>query len=186
MSASIERVAIYIDGSNTYNKLKKLGFPEKGKRFNLSEFVLHIVGERKLVSKRYYVGIVRNHDGSEKGETLVRKQQQFLETLRLSGFEIKSGKIMYDEGRIREKGVDVKLSVDLVVGAVDNLYDTAIVISSDTDLIPAIKFALNGKGKRVEYIGFAGTPSFGMIKECSSQRLFGEEDLRPFQYHKEL
>ena len=186
MGTSTERVAIYIDGSNTYNKLKKLGLPERGKRFDLSKFISHLIGERHLVSKRYYVGIVRNHDGSEKSETLVRKQQQFLETLRLAGFEIKSGKIMYDGGRIREKGVDVKLSVDLVIGAVDDLYDTAIVISSDTDLIPAIRFALNGKGKRVEYIGFAGTPSFGMIRECSSQRLFGEEDLHSFQYSKEL
>lgn len=181
-----ERVAIYIDGSNTYNKLKKIGLPEEGKRFDFSAFVSHIVSDRELISKRYYVGIVRNYDGSQKSEDLVRKQQQFLETLRLSGFEIKKGKIMYDGiGDIREKGVDVKLAVDLVIGAVDNLYDAAIIISSDTDLIPAIKYVRNGKKKKIEYIGFAGSPSFGMIKECSSQRLLAKEDLTPFQYLKE-
>ena len=137
-----------------------------------------------MVSKRYYVGIVRNHDNSEKGDLLVRKQQQFLETLRSDGFEIKAGKIMYDGGRIREKGVDVKLAIDLVIGAVDNLYDVAVVISSDTDLIPAVKYVLSGKKKKVEYIGFAGAPSLGMIRECSFQRLFGKEDLAPFQYLK--
>jgi len=179
-----ERVAIYFDGSNTYNKLKKLGLPEEGKRFDFSALVSHIVGERQLVSKRYYVGIVRNHDNSEKSEKLVRKQQQFLETLRTSGFEVKKGKIMYDGGRIREKGVDVKLAIDLVIGAADDLYDTAIVVSSDTDLIPAIKYA-RYKKKNVEYIGFTGAPSFGMIKECGSQRLFAKEDLLPFQYLKE-
>jgi uncharacterized LabA/DUF88 family protein len=179
-----ERVAIYFDGSNTYNKLKTLGLPEEGKRFDFSAFVAHIVGERKLISKRYYVGIVRNHDDSEKGEKLVRKQQQFLETLRSSGFEVKPGKIMYDGGRIREKGVDVKLAIDLVIGAADNLYGTAIVVSSDTDLIPAIKYA-RYKKKNVEYVGFAGEPSLGMIKECNTQRLFSREDLAPFQYSKE-
>ena len=179
-----ERVAIYFDGSNTYNKLKKLGIPEEGKRFNFATFAAHIAGERKLISKRYYVGIVRNHNNSEKSETLVRKQQQFLETLRSTDFEIKSGKIMYDGGRIREKGVDVKLALDLVIGAADNLYDTAIVISSDTDLIPAIKY-VRYKQKNVEYVGFAGAPSFGMIRECSSQRLFVKEDLLSFQYLKE-
>ncbi len=93
---------------------------------------------------------------------------------------------MYDGvGRIREKGVDVKLAIDLVIGAADNLYDTALVISSDTDLIPAIKYVLNGKKKRVEYVGFAGEPSFGMIKECSFQRLLAKEDLLPFQTLKE-
>lgn len=179
-----EKVAVYIDGSNTYNKLKKLGVPEEGKRFDFSTFVSHIVGERQLVSKRYYVGVVRNHDNSEKSEKLVRKQQQFLETLRSTGFEIKRGKIMYDGGRIREKGVDVKLAVDLVIGAGDDLYDIAIVVSSDTDLIPAIKY-LRYKKKKVEYIGFAGDPSLGMIKECNTQRLFAKEDLVPFQYLKE-
>jgi uncharacterized LabA/DUF88 family protein len=180
-----ERVAVYFDGSNTYNKLKALGLPEEDKRFDFSAFVAHIIGDKHLVSKRYYVGIVRNHDDSEKGEKLVRKQQQFLETLRSAGFEVKPGKIMYDGGRIREKGVDVKLAIDLVIGAADNLYDTAVVVSSDTDLIPAIKYALYKK-KNVEYVGFAGTPSLGMIKECSSQRLFAKEDLLPFQYLKEV
>ncbi|MBI4065883.1 NYN domain-containing protein [Candidatus Kaiserbacteria bacterium] len=179
-----EKVVVYIDGSNTYNKLKRLGLPDEDKRFDFSAFVSHIIGERRLVSKRYYVGIVRNHDNSEKSEKLVKKQQQFLETLRSTGFEIKPGKIMYDGGRIREKGVDVKLAIDLVIGAADDLYDTAIVVSSDTDIIPAIKYAMYKK-KNVEYVGFTGSPSLGMIKECSSQRLFAKEDLLPFQYLKE-
>ncbi len=179
-----ERVAIYFDGSNIYNKLKKLGLPEEGKRFDFTALAAHIAGGRELISKRYYVGIVRNYDNSEKSEMLVRKQQQFLETLRSNDFEIKSGKIMYGGGRIREKGVDVKLALDLVIGAADNLYDTAIVISSDIDLIPAIKY-VRYKKKNVEYVGFAGTPSFGMIKECNSQRLFAKEDLLSFQYLKE-
>lgn len=179
----MERVAIYFDGSNTYNKLKTLGLPEEGHRFDFSAFVAHIVSGRDLISKRYYVGIVRNHDHSEKSETLVRKQQQFLETLRSASFEIKPGRIMYDGGRIREKGVDVKLAVDLVIGAADDLYDTAMIVSSDTDLIPAIRY-VRYKKKNVEYVGFAGVPSLGMIKECSSQRLFAKEDLVPFQYLK--
>ncbi len=179
-----EKVAVYIDGSNTYNKLKKLGLPEEDKRFDFSAFVSHIVGERQLVSKRYYVGIVRNHDSTHKSEKLVRKQQQFLETLRSTGFEVKPGRIMYDGGRIREKGVDVKLAVDLVIGAADDLYDIAIIVSSDTDLVPAIKYA-RYKRKNVEYVGFAGAPSLGMIKECNTQRLFSREDLTPFQYLKE-
>jgi len=93
---------------------------------------------------------------------------------------------MYDDAdRIREKGVDVKLAIDLVIGASDNLYDIAIVITSDTDIIPAIKYVRNGKKKKVEYISFAGNPSFGMIKECDIQRIFSAEDLQVFQIEKE-
>ncbi len=176
-----ERVAIYIDGGNTYKRLKTLGIPEKPSRVDYSAFVGHLVGNRSLVSKRYYVGIVRNVDGSEKAEKMVKSQQKFLNNLRTEGFEIKPGRIMYDEGNIREKGVDVKISVDLVIGAVDDIYDTAIVISSDTDLVPAIRYVRNAKKKTVEYIGFGVTPSLGMIKESSISRVFSNTDLVQFQ-----
>jgi uncharacterized LabA/DUF88 family protein len=179
-----ERVAIYIDGGNTYRKLKDFGLPEEGKRFDFDAFARYLVGDRELVSKRYYVGQVRNFDHTAKSEELVRKQQMFLETLRTTGFDVKLGKIMYDAGRIREKGVDVKLAIDVVIGATDNLYDTAIVVSSDTDLIPAIKYVVNGKKKNIEYIGFAGSPSYGMMKESTIQRVLAKEDLGSFQYDK--
>lgn len=179
-----ENVAIYIDGGNLYRSLKNLGIPQKFARVNYSAFVEHLVGDRKLISKRYYVGIVRNIDNTEKGEQMVKSQQKFLENLRTEGFDVKPGKIMYDDGKIREKGVDVKLSVDLVIGAVDNLYDTAIVISSDTDLIPAIKYVRNAKGKKIEYIGFGSNPSIGMIKESSTPRIFSITDMFKFQKDK--
>ncbi len=73
-----ETVAIYIDGGNTYRKLKESGLPEKGSRFNFSDFVNYLVGDRKLVSKRYYVGIVKNFENSDKGNIMVKKQQKFL------------------------------------------------------------------------------------------------------------
>ncbi len=166
-----------------YRKLKNFDLPESGKRFDYDALITHLAGGRTIISKRYYVGQVRNFDKSAKSEELVRKQQQFLDTLKNSGFDVKTGNIMYDSGRIREKGVDVKLAIDVVVGASDDLYDTAIVLSSDTDLIPAIKYARH-KRKTVEYIGFAGSPSFGMIRESSIQRILSKQDLMPFQYLK--
>lgn len=176
-----EKVAVYIDGGNTYRKLKDLGIPDSDKRFNYSQFVDYLVGEREVVSKRYYVGRVRNFDNTDRSEKLVRKQQQFLDSLANQGFQVKEGKIMYDRAGIREKGVDVKLSVDLVTGAFDQRYDTAILISSDTDLIPAIQYVIKGKDKKVEYIGFSGSPSFGLLKESSIQRLLSRADIEAFQ-----
>jgi uncharacterized LabA/DUF88 family protein/uncharacterized protein YqfB (UPF0267 family) len=176
-----EKVAIYIDGGNTYRRLKSIGIPQKSFRFDFSAFIDHLVGDRTLISKRYYVGIVRNVDSSEKSDKMVMGQQKFLSSLETEGFEIKRGKIMYDDGNIREKGVDVKLSLDLTIGAVDSWYDTAIVISSDTDLIPAIQYIRSAKKKNIEYVGFGVTPSFGMIKECSVSRIFSDTDLFQFQ-----
>lgn len=40
-----------------------------------------------------------------------------------------------------EKGIDVKLAVDLIHAAMSQRYDALVLFSSDTDLIPAIELA---------------------------------------------
>jgi len=75
--------------------------------------------------------------------------------------------------------VDVKIAVDLIVGAYDNIYDTAILISSDTDLIPAIK-KIRHLGKKVQYVGFSHQPSFGLLKYTNFSKLLLKDDLKPF------
>ena len=51
--------------------------------------------------------------------------------------------------RAEEKGIDVMMALDIAIGARDNAYDVAVVVSADTDLAPAIEVALDA-GKRVE------------------------------------
>jgi len=92
---------------------------------------------------------------------------------------------MYDGGKIREKGTDVKIAVDLIVGAVDNLYDTAILVSSDTDLIPAIRY-IKYCGKKLEYVGFSHKPSFGMQKYANFSILLRPEEIENFKEKESL
>ncbi|MFA6416497.1 MAG: NYN domain-containing protein [Candidatus Paceibacterota bacterium] len=175
-----ERVAIYIDGSNFYHYLKdkEIGFL-KGSSFDFKKFVEFLCGPRNCVSKRYYTGIFRNFDHSEKSESLVRGQQKFLSRLENDDFIIKRGRILIDGGRPREKGTDVKIAIDMIIGAVDDIYDTLIVISSDTDLIPALKYA-RYKKKKIEYVGFSHAPSFGMQKQADFSRLLLPSDVNNF------
>ena len=176
-----ERVAIYIDGSNFYHYLKEkpITFP-KGEKFDYVKFVDFLSRGRKCVSKRYYIGIARNIDNTKKSQQLVKGQQKFLSKLENDGFVIKRGRLIYDKGKIREKGVDVKIAVDLFVGgAVDNMYDTAILVSSDTDLIPAIKY-IKFKKKKLEYVGFSHAPSLAMQKYADLSILLLAEDVRRF------
>ena len=178
----MEKVAVYIDGSNFYHYLRdeKIAFP-KGKKFNFKIFVDFLVSEkRECVSKRYYTGIFRNVDNTVKSAELVRGQQKFLSGLEKDDFLIKRGRILYDKGRIREKGTDVKIATDLIIGAIDNHYDTAILISSDTDLIPALKY-VRYKKKKIEYIGFSHAPSFGIQKNADFSRLLLPDDIQRFQ-----
>ncbi len=169
------RVAILIDGGNFYKKIRKDGLVPKGTRFNYVKFAEFLSKGRTVASKSYYIGIVRNHDNSVKSQKMVDSQQKLLSGLENDGYEIKKGKIVYDND-IREKGVDVQMAIDLVIGAVENRYDTAIIVSSDTDLIPAIRY-IKSKGKIVEYVGFSNAPSFGMIKESDVRILLLKEQI---------
>ncbi|OGI83892.1 hypothetical protein A2903_00950 [Candidatus Nomurabacteria bacterium RIFCSPLOWO2_01_FULL_33_17] len=182
-----ERVVIYIDGGNIYRALFKEAivkgtripaFVSTGQKVDYNKFVQFLAGNRKFEDKKYYIGIIRDFDKSEKSKKMVQAQQKFLSGLENDGFNIQRGKIVYDH-KIREKGVDVKMAIDLVIGCFENKYDTAIIVSSDTDLIPAIKYA-QSKGKNIEYVGFSNHTSLAMIKECDNQRILGEIELAGF------
>jgi len=86
---------------------------------------------------------------------------------------------MKSDGVYHEKGVDVKIAVDVLVGAYEDLYDEAILISSDTDLIPVIK-KVRHLEKKVEYIGFSHRPSLALQRYASLTRLVIKEELEKF------
>ena len=66
--------------------------------------------------------------------------------------EVASGAPMW---RAEEKGIDVLLAVDVVRGCYLDEFDTAVVASADTDLVPALDEALRA-GKRVETASWSG------------------------------
>lgn len=178
-----EKVAVFIDGSNLYFKLisKEVDLKNLSK-FNYKEFVEYLSRDRNIVYLGYYVGVVRVKKGSKKGEELRKEQQRLFAHLQSKNqdFSIKKGYIMNNNGAFHEKGVDVELAVDLLVGAYENLYDTAILISSDTDLIPAIKKAKE-LGKKVEHVGFSNQPSFALQRYASLSKLLSKEDVEQFE-----
>jgi uncharacterized LabA/DUF88 family protein len=46
-------------------------------------------------------------------------------------------------------GFDAKLNTDILIGAREDVYDEAIIVSSDADLVPAINYIRNRFGKKV-------------------------------------
>ncbi|MBI1982445.1 MAG: NYN domain-containing protein [Candidatus Levybacteria bacterium] len=172
-----QKCIILIDGSNFYFKLKDLGLHNL-LYFNFSRFVHLIARSYKVVSVCYYVGRIRQ-DGSAKTNKLFDGQQKLLGNLKKHGILYQFGYLLKSGGVYHEKGVDVQIAVDMLVTAYENVVDRIILISSDTDLAPAIKKARE-KGKTVEYIGFSHKPSVAMVSFCSESTLLKKEDLLPF------
>ncbi|MCH7523879.1 MAG: NYN domain-containing protein [Bacteroidetes bacterium] len=141
-TARNERVIAYIDGFNLY-----FGMCENNqdtKWLDLRKLVENmLLPNQKLVKVKYFTSNVSNNPAKQK------RQQSYLSALRNSDVEIIYGK--YNSHKTEcfrcyhtwsspeEKMTDVNIAVGLIIDAMDNLYDTAMLISGDSDLVPPIK-----------------------------------------------
>lgn len=204
-----ERVSILFDGANFYHlALKPQGIDELS--FNYDSFASFLASGRTIsdTGKRFYVGTVREKEGDSHTKQAMSTQVKLLTSLAHRGWEIRTSKLrtrtetikvdnrmkdfqkirnlginQVEYERTREKGIDVKIAIDLMAGAVDDKYDTAIIVSSDSDLAPAMDWVQKRKGKKVEYVGFSVggmKPVVSMINYSSSQRVFSESDIKQF------
>jgi uncharacterized LabA/DUF88 family protein len=129
----------------------------------------------------YYVGqIDREGTDDERSEKLFRNQQRLFSLLQLQipNIKIEKGRIVARGDTYQEKGVDVKLAIDMITLALEEKIDTAILISSDTDLIPAV-LTLKRKGISTRYVGLENRPSIAMAKHCE-QFLLKPKDIYAF------
>lgn len=172
-----ERISILVDGSNMYHYLRELGLTGLAE-FDYKAFAEFLARGRSIECATYYVGKVRSQ-GDAKGEELRSWQQQLVARLERMSWRVEYGHMLKNNGVFQEKGVDVHIAVDLLKGAYENRFDTAVLVSSDTDLIPAIE-AVRHKKKRVEYVGFAHRPSFGLIKNVDVTTTLRREDFPKF------
>ncbi len=175
---SKEKIIIFIDGSNHYHILKK--FFNKSKKminFDFKRFVDLISEKRVLIRVYYYTAPL---DINKDKETY-SKQQKFFEKLkRLPNFELilcRMQKVKIDGKTVYQvKEDDIHLAVDMVKLAYNDAYDTAILVSSDGDFVPAIK-AVKEKGRRVENIGFPNKFSYHLKQVCDRFRQITQNEL---------
>lgn len=172
-----KKAIIFIDGSNFYFKLKDYDMHDLLK-FDFKKYDKWLAKNDILVKVFYYIGKIRT-DGTKKTQQLFNSQRKLLFHLRENSIRYSLGYLLKSGGKYHEKGVDVNIAVDILVATYENLCDRIILVSSDTDLLPAVKKARE-KGKIVEYIGFSHQPSLAMIANCSVSRLLTKEDLKPF------
>ena len=159
-----ERIIILIDGSNFYYSTAK-----KGRKIDFQNLIKELSGERFLVRAYYYVAPLDIKADEEK----YWSHQRFLDKLKqIEKFEVvlcSLKKIKIQEKFVYfVKGDDVKMSNTLIMGAVDNLYDSAIVVSGDEDFIDSINIVTKRYGKKVENAYFSRSSSSNLRKACDS------------------
>lgn len=168
------RIFLFIDGENF---LHKVGQVLKEEEIDKDTLELALIDLNKLfkeslkgfeVSRKiFYVSRLHFHpETKKKSLELIKFQRKLRNNLVMQGFEfVIAGNVraqkVGDKIIFREKGVDVKIGVDLVAFACDKKMETAILCSSDSDLQPAVAEL---KQRRVEivYVGFETSPNKGL------------------------
>ena len=172
---------IYIDGEN-FRKgleryLKESGILRKGEGFNGYQVrkLLEDVVETDGLEIVYYASKVKLPRGYEPSSSAVEAADKIKEESRVwlssivaqSITLIKAGNLKIKQSKpcskcqnqqevLQEKGVDVRLAVDVLEDVYENSPSTLGLFSSDTDLCPAIHKAV-AKNVKVMYICFANS-----------------------------
>ena len=173
----MKKILIQIDGSNFYFKLKSFKLHQL-LDFNFSNFIKKLTGENKTLKSTYYIGRIRT-DGTKKTQTMFDSQRKLFAHLNKHKIGYSLGYLLKSDDKFHEKGVDVQIAVDMVKGAIKNEFDVCYLISSDTDLLPAIKIAKE-ENKKIIYVGFEKAISRALMKNCSSSIILKKKDLLPF------
>ena len=165
---------LFIDGENFLHKveevLKEEGVERNKDRLTLID--LNKLFEKALqgfdISRKiFYAARLHLHpETKKKSEELIKLQRKLRNNLVKQGYEfVIAGNVRAQKvgERIvfREKGVDVKIGVDMTSLACNKKVETAILCSSDSDLQPAIT-ELKERGVEVVYLGFENNPNKGL------------------------
>jgi uncharacterized LabA/DUF88 family protein len=180
----MKRAIVFIDGGNFYFQLKKLTAKLNGKykllNFNFEKFSKWLVSPNELVEARYYIGAINQQNNNEKSKRMYADQQRLFMNLQKQNIGVVLGElIQHSDKSYHEKGVDVRIAVEMIRMARRDKYDTAYLLSSDTDLVPAVEEVIS-IGKKVHYIGISERQSFGLAKTSNETRLLRAEEIKDF------
>jgi len=161
-----EGVAVFIDGRNFYHSTKR--FKDESFQIKLQDVVYELVGKRELINVYYYNALLDKEHNSQ----TYKMHNEFLDILRnipkfkvilcdVRKMEKEDGSFSYEV-----KGDDIYLAHDLLIGAFDNSYDTAIILSGDADFIPVINTIRKRFKKKIGNGFFRRTPSYKLRQSC--------------------
>lgn len=189
----MSRTILFIDGENFINKIEDVLESKniRNKQIELATLNFNKLFEKplqefKILRKIFYAAKLHFHpETKDKSEKLIKMQRKLRNNLISQKFEfvlagnVRAQKVEVDHKTktvFREKGVDVKIAVDLVSLAADKILKTAILCSSDSDLQPAIK-EVRKRNVEIVYLGFELNPNKGLSFTTNRTILFRNSEI---------
>ena len=145
------KLSLFIDAQNAYRGARTSFFsdtsPSVSGQFNPAKLATLIESRGGPENLACILSEVRVYTGRPEAvkdpKTYAAHMKQCSEWSR-NGVTIVHRALRYPRGwpaeRAQEKGIDTALAIDFVTMAVDGAYDLGVIMSTDTDLLPALEF----------------------------------------------
>lgn len=154
----MNRASFLVDGFNVYHSARDARADLKGAptlwldlESLLSSYISIFGKEAKLEEIHYFSALARHIDAKRPGTT--KKHQDYIDCLRSTGVKIHLGRFKSkwvwcdtckkNNRHYEEKETDVAISLKLMELFHLDTCDTAILVTGDTDLAPAVRMAVN-------------------------------------------
>lgn len=194
------RTIVYIDGQNFLYKAADI-LAKHGLLIDKQD--LTAIDIRPLLDKLFpgeqleirFFGVAKIKRRYDLGQEILDKSIRFSDNLRRVRNSLAKQNITYIEAgklkirdsdvckscgskdyRYQEKGVDVGVAVSIVEDALKDQVDRIILVSSDTDLIPAVLCAKRAS-KEVVYVGFSERLTRALVDECNSTEAIRDSEI---------
>ncbi len=193
------KTIVYIDGQNFLYKATEvlisaghISNKQELFKIDIGGIIRSIIKSEEIIIRFYGAKIkVRKdmgHDIYVKSRSFSDNSRRIKNTLNNQNIEyVESGNLKLRDSdickkcgaqdfRFQEKGVDVGMAVDMVVDSFSDNVGQIVVVSSDTDLIPAIR-SVRGRGVNIIYLGFSNKLTRGIVSETSSTETIRDSEI---------
>ena len=184
----MNRVSFFIDGFNVFHALDCEKSYHKYKWIDYSALAKCFVSSKDTVADIFYFTAYAEWSQDKK-----MRHQLLIRALTIKGVKIVLGKFKLRDKKCRlchrtyqtfeEKQTEVNISVKLFQCAYDDTFDTGILVTGDSDIVPAIRAVKESfPAKRIGVVIPIGRSAEDMKNACDFHMKMKEKHLRDSQF----
>lgn len=191
LSPEKERIIVYVDGFNLYFGMNQAGLSDC-KWLNIHKLVKSILkNHQEIIDIKYFTSRVSNDPDKQK------RQSTYLEALETTNIEIFYGHYQHDIisckrcghswSHFNEKMTDVNIATQIIIDAYKDNYDTAMLISGDSDLVPPIKAVHQNFPEKRVFLAFPPKRHNNSVAIAAKGHItIGRKKLKNSQFEEEV
>lgn len=184
----MNRVSFFIDGFNVFHSLDNEKSYHIYKWLDYSALAKCFITSKDTIADIYYFTAYADWNQNKKA-----RHQLLIRALTLQGVKIVFGKFKLRDKKCRichkiyqtheEKQTDVNISIKLFQCAYDDTFDTGILVTGDSDIIPSIKAVKESfPAKQIGVVIPIGLSAEEIKNACDFHMKIKEKHLRTSQF----